>query len=151
AKATSDAARVTEGGAKAAGESSATKSLGQKAADFAHDASVYAADLAKEAILAEAIGFVQVAIAHKIDGKPMPKGEELEDMFVQQLVGVIGMRIGNMMLETGVEAYKAIGDHGKIDISGLVKERADINKMATKIANDARKNPYAKPDRAKLE
>src|SRR5262249_28064872 len=98
-EATATAARITEGGAKAV-------TLGDKAATFAGRAAKYAAELGKEALMAQVIGYVQVAVASIIDRR-VPSAEELQDMFFQQLVGVVGMRFGNFLLETTVDGFQA--------------------------------------------
>lgn len=148
--AAADAARAAKAAdAASAGGNAAEAAKTAETASTAAKGAKYAKGLAVEMAIAEALGFVQGEVASMIDnGRPLTTAE-LREMFVQQLVGVVGMRVAGHMHEATIGEFKNSGIKAiDGDVKWLVAEQAEIAKLGESVSETAKKHPHGVPDRA---
>lgn len=110
-----------------------------------------AGDLTKEVLMVQAIGLVQGEIANMIDnhGKVLTE-DQLREMFVHNLAGLVGMKIGQRLVDVTIDPMKPLRDLAKpahIDIDGLAAEREALLEMAKQLDAD---KANADPAKAQL-
>jgi uncharacterized protein DUF4157 len=143
AKAAAAEASVAEGTmqAKNVADVTATMGLGDKVAEYAYG-------LAKEAVVAEAMGFGQAQIEKAIEKRELLSAEEAEDIFVQSLVGVVGMRVFHAMSPSDLFQYKTPEQKLAGELTWLKSEQGALQARAKEISDAAKADPRAKPDKA---
>lgn len=93
----------------------------------------------KELLLVQAIGLVQGEIANLIDHGELLTEAQVKEMFVHNIAGLIGMKIGQRVVDVTLDPMKPLRDVGKrhsIDVDALITERDTLEKLAAKVKDD---------------
>ena len=120
------------------------------AGKVAGGAGKHALGLAKEAVVAEAMGFGQAQVEKAIEKHELLTAEESEDIFIQSLVGVVGMRVFHAMAPSDLFQYKTPEQKLASDLAWLRTEQAALQERAREVGDVARNAPRATPDRAAI-
>lgn len=110
----------------------------------------FAWGMTKEAVIAEAMGFGQASIEKALEKHELLNAEEVEDIFVQSLAGVVGMRVFHAMAPPDLFQYKTPEQKIANDIAWLRKEQASLQARAKEVGEAAQTAPRGKPDRASI-
>jgi hypothetical protein len=102
----------------------------------------YGAGLVKEMIIAETLGIVQGNVASLIDRGRMLTGAEMQEMFVQQIAGVIGMRVAQHGFDASIKEFHRVKQEGiSRDVQWLGQEQTVLHDMGMKLHEEAKANP----------
>ncbi|MBA3461248.1 MAG: DUF4157 domain-containing protein [Deltaproteobacteria bacterium] len=92
-----------------------------------------AGDLTKEMIMVQAIGMVQGQIANLIDHGKLLTEEQLKEMFIHNVAGLVGMKIGQRVVDVTIDPMKPLRQLGRknsIDIDALETQQKELIKLA---------------------
>lgn len=101
-----------------------------------------AADTARELVIAEALGFVQANVQSEIDKGRMLGEDELAELFVHNIAGVIGMKIGQRVIDVTLDPMaplRGVGARNGLDLGALQREQHQLAELAARV--EARKDP----------
>ena len=99
-----------------------------------------AGDLTKEFLMVQAIGMVQGQIANLIDHGQMLSEAQLKEMFIHNIAGLVGMKIGQRLVDVTIDPMKPLRELGRphgIDVDGLAAERAALIELSKRVENTA--------------
>jgi hypothetical protein len=147
AKAAAAEAALAEGTQelKAAASVAAKASRAGKAAKAVGN---FALGLAKDAVVAEAMGLGQAQVEKAIAKRQLLTEEEVEDIFIQSLIGVVGMRVAHAVVPSDLFQYKPPEQKLAADIQWLKTEQKALSRQAEHVAKAAESAPGGKPDKA---
>ncbi|MEJ7598102.1 MAG: DUF4157 domain-containing protein [Kofleriaceae bacterium] len=90
----------------------------------------------KELLMVQAIGMVQGQIANLIDHGKLLTEEQLKEMFIHNIAGLVGMKIGQRLVDVTLDPMKPLRDLGKqnaINVDALIAERTALRELADKV------------------
>jgi hypothetical protein len=147
AKAAAAEAALVDGAqeVKAAASVAAKTSTAGKAAKAVGN---FALGLAKDAVVAEAMGLGQAQVEKAIAKRQLLTEEEVEDIFIQSLIGVVGMRVAHAVVPSDLFQYKPPEQKLATDIQWLKTEQKALSQQAALVAKAAESAPGGKPDKA---
>ncbi len=108
----------------------------------------YALGFAREAVIAEAMGLGQAQVEKAIEKHELLSAEETEDIFLQSLIGVVGMRVFHATTPPDLFQYKPPEHRLAAELAWLKAEQPQLQARAKEIADAAKSEPRGTPDKA---
>ena len=123
--------------ARAAGASAEVAGAVEKAS-LLQKAGKLTGDLTREMLLVQAIGMVQGEAINLIDHGKLLSEEQLKEMFVHNIAGLVGMKIGQRIIDVHLDPMKPMRELGRkssLNIDALEAERKELITLSETVKN----------------